>query len=95
MKIHYPSYLNKKDESLQNAGDITVPEGSILSWEGMSKNTAWVKVAQVASIKKFLGTQFKFESKAKNSMKLKILLANAFSGRLDSTSFQITVIKDA
>jgi hypothetical protein len=28
--LHYPAYLNKPDEQLQNMGNITVPEGTLI-----------------------------------------------------------------
>jgi len=50
LKIHYPSYLNKKDEVIQNVGDITVPEGSQLMWSGSTKNTERIEIQHAKEI---------------------------------------------
>jgi len=95
LKIHYPAYLNKKDELIQNVGDITVPEGSQLTWNGSSKNTSWVELQHANTPKKFKNSGFTYAFQARNSSKLKIRLSNMFSNKVDSSTFQVTVIKDA
>ena len=95
LQINYPGYLNKKDELIENAGDIQVPEGSKLTWMGSGKNTAWLKLKHGNKTQQFNGTAFTFHSKAINSGNLKILLSNVYSNKIDSASLQVAVIKDA
>jgi hypothetical protein len=42
--VDYPDYLNMKDEVLSNPSDITLPEGTKLSWNIISDNTDKLKV---------------------------------------------------
>ena len=37
MKLHYPSYLNKNDEILDNVGTASVPEGTSIIWQFYTK----------------------------------------------------------
>lgn len=43
-KLVYPSYLGKSPEVIQNAGDLTVPEGTQIEWSVLTKNTKKVEV---------------------------------------------------
>ena len=36
--INYPAYINKSDEKLENLGDLTVPEGSKVTWKFHAKD---------------------------------------------------------
>ena len=95
LKIHYPSYLNKKDEFIQNVGDITVPEGSQLTWTGNTKNTKWIEIQLAKDVQRCNNSSFSYGIKAINTQKLRIRLANLFSNKLDSSVFNVNVIKDA
>ncbi len=39
VKLKYPAYLNKKDETITNSGDLQIPQGTKVSWEFNTKNT--------------------------------------------------------
>lgn len=39
VSLSYPAYLNKKSEVLDSPGDITIPEGTNLSWTFITENT--------------------------------------------------------
>lgn len=39
MQLHYPAYLNKPDETIDNNGDATVPDGTRITWSFYTKNT--------------------------------------------------------
>src|SRR6185295_18119476 len=43
-QLNYPSYTGKKNESLQNIGDLTVPEGTKINWQFFSQNTSDVNI---------------------------------------------------
>ena len=36
--LHFPSYLNKPDEVLENVSNITVPEGTHITWNFITRN---------------------------------------------------------
>ena len=95
LAIHYPAYLNKKDEVINNIGDVTVPEGSKLTWTAVAKNTARVEVSSRGLFKSFLNNALQFTMVPRNNEKLKFELVNAFSGKHDSSFHNISVLKDA
>jgi hypothetical protein len=37
--LKYPAYLGKKDEILQNTGDLTIPAGTLVTWKFYTENT--------------------------------------------------------
>ncbi|MCQ2285850.1 MAG: hypothetical protein MJZ76_03115 [Bacteroidales bacterium] len=39
MQLQYPSYLNKNNETIENNGTATVPEGTKITWAFYTKNT--------------------------------------------------------
>lgn len=39
VKLKYPTYLNKKDETITNSGDLQVPQGTKIQWDFNTKNT--------------------------------------------------------
>ena len=95
LKIHYPTYLNKKDEFIQNVGDVTLPEGSQLTWNGSSKNTSWVELQHGNTLKKFNNSGFSFAFQARNSSKLKIRLSNMFSNKVEVASAKASLLEVA
>ena len=42
--IVYPKYIGIKKKTILNATDISVPEGSLLLWKGLTKNTEEIEV---------------------------------------------------
>jgi hypothetical protein len=91
----YPTYLGKQNETIQNVGDLTVPEGTQVEWRVKTKNTfkTTVFLNQVKSVFKEDG--FKFKHLCKEDKSLKFILDNAFNHRIDTVQFKLNVIKDA
>ena len=91
----YPSYLNRKNETIVNAADITVPEGTLLSWSGSASNVKALKIKCFGSSHHYNTERFKLTHKARTSGDLSLLLVNKFNSKMDSTKFRINVIKDS
>jgi hypothetical protein len=93
--IHYPSYLGKKDEIVSNAGDLEIPEGTIVEWSVLTKNTSKVSFKWNDSTQFFSEQGFKVRRKFRNSTDLKVSLTNASTSKKDSLNYSISVLKDA
>jgi hypothetical protein len=93
--IHYPSYLGKKDELVANAGDLEIPEGAIVEWSVLTKNTAAVAFMWNDSAQVFNEEGFKVRRKFRNTTDLKVSLTNVSTGKKDSFNYSINVVKDA
>jgi hypothetical protein len=91
----YPTYLGKQNETIENVGDLTVPEGTQVEWRVKTKNTfkTTVLLNQVKSVFKEDG--FKFKHLCKEDKSLKFILDNSFNHRIDTIQFKLNVIKDA
>jgi hypothetical protein len=91
----YPTYLGKQNETIENVGDLTVPEGTQVEWRVKTKNTfrTTVFLNQLKSVFKEDG--FKFKHLCKEDKYLKFILDNAFNHRIDTVQFKLNVIKDA
>lgn len=91
----YPTYLGKQNETIENVGDLTVPEGTQVEWRVKTKNTfkTTVLLNQLKSVFKEDG--FKFKHLCKEDKSLKFILDNSFNHRIDTVQFKLNVIKDA
>ena len=94
-KLIYPTYLGKTPEVIQNAGDLTVPEGTQIEWSVLTKNTNKVEVNWNGNKQIQTELGFKLIKKVNNESKLKFKLHNAFKSKIDSASYVVSVIKDA
>lgn len=96
MQLHYPSYLNKPDEVLENIGNATVPEGTRIEWKFFTKNSDNL-IFIVDDEKKTISSendQFVFQKVAKNSFSYALFNKNSYFTSKDTISDIITVIKD-
>lgn len=95
--LEYPAYLGKKNETLSNAGDLTVPTGTRISW---SFNTANVNTLQLAFPDVVMSAiaaeknRFTVSRKFLRSSSYAILTANAESPKGDSMVYAVQVIPD-
>ncbi|RCH54709.1 hypothetical protein DJ568_09455 [Mucilaginibacter hurinus] len=98
VELTYPAYLNKKSERLQNAGDLTLPAGTLVKWLIHTQNTTRLdfKIAgrnQVLNPEK--ADRFSFTTKVFNSTSYKITTSNSFVNRsTDSSAYQVNIISD-
>jgi len=90
----YPKYLNKKDVFIQNPGDITIPEGTALTWKGNTINTQSVTLSFLQKVTRYSQQAFSFHHSVKNAGDLMLVMVNKFNNRIDSSKLHIAVIKD-
>jgi len=93
--IVYPPYLGLENEIIENASDLTVNEGSEISWSVLTKNTSNIEFWIDNKKKIFNEKGFKFRKKFNENTEGKIVLENYQSKKRDTTFFNIDVIKDA
>ena len=61
--LSYPKYLGKENEVINNVSDLTIPEGTTISWSVFTKNTKNTQVFWNNEKKIFTTQGFKFEKK--------------------------------
>lgn len=95
--LNFPAYLGKKNESLQNIGDITVPEGTRIDWHFISQNTSNISIAfgdSVFTAKDQGSNEFAFSQKLKQDAPYTVFVSNENLPKADSISYSISVIPD-
>lgn len=94
--LAYPSYLKKKDEMIANAGDLLVPEGTVLTWTVQTENTAQLifTLGQQRTHLKTLNDTASFRSTLRKSLIYEISPENNLSKVQDSILHKIDVIAD-
>jgi hypothetical protein len=93
--LSYPKYLGKEDEVIENANDLTVPEGTEIQWSVLTKNTKYIDFIINGNSNRFVQDGFKFKRRMLNNSSINILLANRFTQKVDSSQMLVTVVKDA
>jgi len=94
-EIIYPKYLGKSNEIINNAGDMIVPEGAVVIWNVVTKNTQHVSVQLGDSVMNFSNQGFRFQKKFKNSSVVSLKMKGSQMNVTDSLNFNVNVIKDA
>ncbi|OEK02709.1 hypothetical protein BFP97_14770 [Roseivirga sp. 4D4] len=99
MDIEYPKYTLRENESIRNSGNLTVPEGTQVSWKFSTQHTESLSVLfanknELVSAEDLNNGQFQIKKTIESSGPYSIQLQNEFSSNKDSLKFQIEVIKD-
>jgi hypothetical protein len=96
--LNFPAYLGKKSEALKNAGNLTVPEGTQITWEFGTADAEKINI-QFSSDGQNIpltskNNQFQYSRKAVHSEDYHLQLENAQSKSKERISYNITVVKD-
>lgn len=94
-EIIFPKYLGRSNEIVNNAGDMVVPEGSIIRWDAVSKNAKEVVFSVGDSAVRFQDAGFRFQKRFFKSDNVKITLNGSQQSVADSLLFNVNVIRDA
>jgi len=94
--ITYPAYLKKRNEVIANAGDLLLPEGTVVNWSVFTENTNEVifKVGGQSKILSLVRNSASFKTRLKESQRYQVVPKNNFSGHTDTISHQIEVTPD-
>ncbi len=97
LKLDYPNYTHKKDETLENTGEVLVPEGTKAYWEFNTENTAslsvlWADKKQEAT--NIDDNSYRFSKTASHTTHYTLLPANEQVNSLDSVKYLFKVLKD-
>ena len=97
VSLNYPAYLNKKNETLENVGDFTIPAGTQVTWNFVTRDadelTLLVDSSTIASTKT-KDNGFEINTKFKHSSSYQIRILNKETQGNDSMNFVATIIAD-
>lgn len=95
--MEYPAYLNKKNEKLENSGDLTVPEGTRINWKFRAQNSNQIDVKmnkQHFLIRQSDDELFNFSYRAMENINYSVRPLSKEVVASDSVSYQLRVIPD-
>jgi len=98
VELNYPSYINKKNETLDNTGDLIIPAGTKVSWKFFTKDTRNI-ILKYFNLPRVLNSktsvEFKYSDVFRQSTNYSISAWNNFMSNKDSLYYMIQVIPDA
>jgi len=96
MQLHYPKYLGKPDEVIDNVGNATVPEGTQIKWVFYTKhsdNLVFILDGK-QNVLSSRNDDYIVTQVARNSFTYSIFNKNKYFTSKDTLTDEITVIKD-
>lgn len=96
MVLNFPSYLNKKSETIQGSGNAIVPEGTKVTWKVTTLATKSVEWSDLKTITPFSSNEntFQITKSIFQNTDYQILTSNAKVKHYEKLNYQISVIKD-
>jgi hypothetical protein len=102
MYVNYPNYVGKKDERVNNTGNLIVPEGTQITWNFETQATEELKIKFASDSQPILAksnqekgeNKFEFSKKISQSDNYEVMLKNEFSGNKDAIEYYLNVVKD-
>lgn len=94
----YPAYTGKQNETLNNIGDLVVPEGTCVSWKFFTKDVEEMRLnlaGKILSKRKEGSNVFEFSEKLFETLPYRVMQNNHYTQKSDSLNYKISVIKDA
>lgn len=94
--LTYPAYLNKRPEILRNPGNLTIPEGTTVSWEFNAADTDKLKITFPEKTFEILKTNnnFRFSRRSLKSESYFVDLENKEVASKEKIEYSINVIPD-
>ena len=96
MQLNFPSYLNKKAETVKGTGNAVIPEGTRVTWKmntQATENVVWMDGISKASFSKTENT-FILSKNILQNTDYQILTSNEKVKNHEKLNYQITIIKD-
>ena len=97
MQLDYPNYLKRKNETINNSGNVTVPEGTKISWlanTNQTKEVTFLHQNKRAVFKKIDNSVFEFSKQIEKPFSYKITSSNKELQDFEALSFSVAVVKD-
>jgi len=97
VELNYPAYLHKKNETIANAGDLTIPAGTSVNWAFHTQNATGLYFSlgdKIQLLNPAKTDVFEHSERIIKNTAYKISPLNALVKNSDSASYRITVIAD-
>ena len=97
LSLDYPAYTKRKDEVIQNIGDVVMPMGTKINWRFETKHAEKVSLSFGGDQKEAERkdeNQFSYSKRQYKDQLYKIFYTNQYMGSGDSVSYSLNVIPD-
>ncbi|MHA4737298.1 DUF4175 family protein [Dyadobacter sp. MSC1_007] len=99
VNLHYPAYLNKPSEGLNNVGNLSVPEGTTIEWNFNTSSTKALAIrfegdSALYKAKESDGDHFEIRRAVRKSSQYQVTLKNDETTNSDKIGYYINVIPD-
>jgi hypothetical protein len=95
--LSYPAYLRKKDETLPNAGDLTIPAGTEVKWDFHTQNATGLHFymnGRPGDVSAAASGVFEHQERVLKNSVCKIIPVNSEVRNSDSAGYRLNVIAD-
>ncbi|WP_374948488.1 DUF4175 family protein [Mucilaginibacter sp.] len=96
-ELTYPAYLHKKAEVVANAGDLTVPAGTLVNWKFHTQNATGLTFSindNVKNISPAADDTFEHRERIIKTSFYKVAPVNNTVNQIDSAGYRINVVAD-
>lgn len=97
LELTYPNYTKKKNEIIENTGNLIIPQGTTVKWAVKTSQTDSVHLLSNNKRFAFLKdkeTTFEFEKQVKEAFNYQITTSNKNLKEYEKLQFSVAVIKD-
>ena len=97
LHLQYPSYIKKADETINNTGNLNVPQGTFITWHIKTSETDTVTFINKEKREIFTrkeNEKFEFKKQLNESLHYQIATSNKNLKDYEQLQFSIDVIKD-
>jgi len=98
VELKYPSYTGRKNETMDNTGDLIIPEGTLVNWTFNTRDANELKLfwnKQITPVEEKKTGIFNYRRKLRNNANYSIFTTNEYQISSDTLNFNIDVIHDA
>ena len=99
VSLDYPGYTGRKDEIIDNIGDLVLPEGTKAKWNFNTLNAKEIRIkfasqSDIENADQKDVRNFSFSKRIRNNDLYKIYVSNDYLPEGDSLGYSLNVIKD-
>lgn len=95
--LSYPNYTGKKPETLKNTGDLTLPQGTQVTWTFYTKETEAILIefnGSESKIQAISNSKYTYSKTINQSSRYNIKASNTYVKNNDSVFYTIQIIPD-
>ncbi|WP_299667115.1 DUF4175 family protein [uncultured Polaribacter sp.] len=97
LQLAYPFYIGKRNETIQNSGNLIVPEGTKITWKVATSQTdevVFINNKKRNVFNKIATNNFEFSKRIRNPLNYQISSSNKNLQDYENLQFSVNVIKD-